>query len=308
MSTPLDYLGDCMQRADSGDADATRSLLEQAADHLCAGQIEDLRLRMWLVDYLAKHIADLPGPKGRPDKTIEHFEMCVLVERMHIDGVPIAKAIEGVAELADVTIKASTIKRQHEKYRNAARKKARYLIARAADWNSLLDTTLSSPCFDRPFVCEGFPSESQVIVIGENPATPMSVDWWTYWSRETGFNYEKFLAAYKTERSKIGKRISHTKLRLDRIREGGVRCVETNVFQNENPNGAGTGSPNFEILNLLILYMPKLRAIVAHGKKAEEFLKQANVPDDIRQITTKHFRFVSYNDIDKICRELLADA
>lgn len=176
------------------------------------------------------------------------------------------------------------------------------------DWNSLLKDVIPSPCFERPFVCEGFPSESSVIVIGENPATPLSVDWWNYWDESAGFNYQKFLDAYLEERSRIGKGISNTRRRLNRFRDNGVSCVETNAFRNEKLDGAGQGAPNYDVLNLLISNMPKLKAIIAHGGVAQEFMKQASIPTGILRYKTRHFRIEGYSKIDSICEGLVNDA
>ncbi len=173
------------------------------------------------------------------------------------------------------------------------------------NWNSMLSATIPTPCYERPFVCDGFPSESQVIVIGENPATPLSVDWWTFWNPETGFDYQSFLNHYLKERSRIGKGTSPTRMRLNRFRENGVSCVETNSFRNEKPDGVGVGSPNFGVLNLLISNMPKLWGVVAHGKVAQAFLREAHIPLEVRLRGTRHFRTESYSTIDSICEEIL---
>jgi len=171
------------------------------------------------------------------------------------------------------------------------------------NWYTLLEELIPSPCFERPFVCDGFPSDSTVIVVGENPATPMHVDWWSFWSTDLRFNYKRFMTTYLVERKKLGKGISNTRRRLARFRQNGIFCVETNVHRNEQLNGAGTGAPNYDILNLLISNMPKLVTIVAHGKAAHEYLNQASIPDQIRQYRTRHFRIESFSKIDEICKE-----
>ena len=68
------------------------------------------------------------------------------------------------------------------------------------DWKALLKKVIPSPCFDRPFVCDGFPSASNLMVIGENPATSIDKDWWLFWNTETGFDYEAFLADYREKK------------------------------------------------------------------------------------------------------------
>ena len=168
-------------------------------------------------------------------------------------------------------------------------------------WTSILRSVLPVPCFDRPFVCEGFPSASQVLVVGENPATDLSVDWWSFWRPELGFNYDAFFAYYVEQRAVRGKGISNTRRRLERFRSNGVRCVETNVFQNQRLGGAGSGVSNHAIFELLAENMPDLRAIVAHGKVAHQLLEGAKLPHGIECYRTRHFRTESYGVIDRIC-------
>ena len=41
------------------------------------------------------------------------------------------------------------------------------------NWTQMLKAVIPSPCYERPFVCDGFPDTCEVLVIGENPATPL---------------------------------------------------------------------------------------------------------------------------------------
>ena len=67
----------------------------------------------------------------------------------------------------------------------------------------------------RPFVCDGYPSECHVMIIGTNPATFLNTDWWYFWKSGYGFDYNLFVRKYKDTRKKPGK--SPTRQRLDRI-------------------------------------------------------------------------------------------
>ena len=167
---------------------------------------------------------------------------------------------------------------------------------------------ISKPCFQRPFVCNGLPSNCEVIVIGENPATPLSIDWWSFWKPNTGFDFDAFEMHYAEERAKIGKGISNTRLRLNRFRERGVHCVETNTFCNERLEGAGVGVPNYGVLNMLIQEMPNLRAVVAHGKIAHQYIRNASIPAGVRVFELRHFRMESYATIDQLCTALFGDS
>jgi len=84
--TAPDLLGQLLAREQSGKAEqqheATRELLQQAADHLGdSGSIPDMRLRCWVVDYLSQQAETLPQRgRGRPDKFAERFEIAIRVE------------------------------------------------------------------------------------------------------------------------------------------------------------------------------------------------------------------------------------
>ncbi|RMD81356.1 MAG: hypothetical protein D6815_12005 [Candidatus Dadabacteria bacterium] len=166
---------------------------------------------------------------------------------------------------------------------------------------------IPEPCFERPLICDGLPSESIAIVIGENPATELGVDWWSFWSEGKGFDLAEFLKYYEAERLQQGNTpVSNTRRRLNRIRENGIACVETNAYRNEKPDGAGSGVSNFAVLKVLIENMESLRAIIAHGNVAQEFLAAVEVPLNVKTFATRHFRQESYAVVDNICKKILA--
>ena len=82
------------------------------------------------------------------------------------------------------------------------------------DWTAELRRIIPTPCYERPLVCRGLPSDSVAIVIGENPATHMNVDWWTFWSGVRGFDLDRFVDHYCKERIALRKRISNTRVTL----------------------------------------------------------------------------------------------
>ena len=82
------------------------------------------------------------------------------------------------------------------------------------NWTRILKEVIPSPCYERPFVCDGFPCTCEVIVIGDNPATRLTTDWWSFWSDTSGFDYNHFLEVYQTERDRAGKgQVSNTRRR-----------------------------------------------------------------------------------------------
>ncbi|MGC9261404.1 MAG: hypothetical protein ACP5I8_15170 [Phycisphaerae bacterium] len=182
------------------------------------------------------------------------------------------------------------------------------------NWTELLrhDNVIPDPCFERPFVCDGFPDASCAIIIGENPATKMDKNWWDYWDINKGFQFKKFMDDYAQARRNAGKnRMSNTRLRLNRFRESGICCVETNVYRNENVGGAGTGmSKNEAVLKVLVDNMPAPFAILACGRVAERFVceyksRHGGFPKQATELTSlRHLRLETYFNVDKKCREI----
>lgn len=175
-------------------------------------------------------------------------------------------------------------------------------------FSEALRETVPQPCFGRPFVCDGNPENCSVVVIGENPATKLAVDWWSYWDDSTGFQFTKWNEMYQGLRTKDGKSaVSNTRRRLDRLRQHGIKCLETNVFLNERLSGPGRGTPNADLLELAINTLTDIRFIIAHGRMAEAYISPRVLPSCIRKVfRTKHFRNESYATIDRIASEILA--
>jgi hypothetical protein len=167
-----------------------------------------------------------------------------------------------------------------------------------------LRSIIPSPCYLRPFVCDGLPQSCEVMVVGQNPATEMDTDWWTYWSDESGFDLRRFEHDYEARRLTQRKRaMSNTRLRLKRLRNHSLRCLETNVFAQEGPN---SGGPNIKLLRLFLAELPQLKAIIVHGKEANDQMDQIEIPARLHRWSTRHFRNVRYNEIDDIAAEIKA--
>ena len=174
------------------------------------------------------------------------------------------------------------------------------------NWTQILKAVIPSPCYERPFVCDGFPDTCEVLVIGNNPATRLTVDWWSFWTDTSGFDYEHFLEVYKTERHKAGKRseLSPTRWRLNRIRDKGLNCIETNVSSNEGSDGIKDKISNHDVLKVLLNKMPSLKGIIAHGKVAHKYLDKIEVPINVQTFRPRHFSLARYEEIDRICQEI----
>ena len=157
------------------------------------------------------------------------------------------------------------------------------------DWTQILKPLIPLPCYHRPFVCEGFPDSSQVIVIGNNPATPLDIDWWCFWDEATGFDFDSFLNCYLAKRN--GEE-SETRKFLDRFRDNGFKSIDTNAFSNEG-SGRLENAPicNRDVLQALICHMPCLKGIFAHGGKAKKVLKTLQVPSHVIIYETYHLSY-----------------
>ena len=173
------------------------------------------------------------------------------------------------------------------------------------NWTQILKAVIPSPCYERPFVCDGFPDTCEVLVIGDNPATRLTVDWWSFWKDTSGFDYKHFLEMYWDKRTKVGKRpVSATRLRLNRIRDNGLNCIETNAFRNEGSDGTRHDISNHAVLEVLLNNMPLLKGIIAHGKVAHKCLDKIEVPVAVKTFKLSHFRLVRYEEINRICQEI----
>ncbi len=186
------------------------------------------------------------------------------------------------------------------------------------DWTAILKAAgVPSPCDSlRPFVCDGLPCSCDFIVVGENSATELETDWWNFWSDEGGFVYSRFEEVRAEKCDNEGK---GTRARLDRIMERtDIKCVITNVFSNEKPDGAGaTPKSNVGVLCALLENMPQLRAVIVHGEKAKKkwreenlgdigFVRKNRLADNDMVLFTPHFIYMGYDRLARICDTISA--
>ncbi len=139
------------------------------------------------------------------------------------------------------------------------------------NWTELLKPpVIPNPCINqRPFVCDGFPDESEVIVIGTNPRNDLGVNWWDFWDNSSGFDYCRFSDVYQ---EKGGNLKTGTRGRFTRIRcQHRIKCVETNVYNSEGSCKGKKAISNQEILKILLRNMLNLKAVIAHGIPARDW-------------------------------------
>ncbi len=142
-----------------------------------------------------------------------------------------------------------------------------------------LTDLIGKPTHSRPFVCDGSPLDCGVFIVGFNPATEMTCDFWEFWRPGVGFDKAKWCAAYVQERRarslKPGQRrrsaVSNTRRVLDWIAQelSPLLCLETNLYSVPTSKAADLSAIDKRtdpFRYLLGRIQP--RVIVAHGKDA----------------------------------------
>lgn len=165
------------------------------------------------------------------------------------------------------------------------------------DFKKGLVSLIGKPTDLRPFVCDGSPLNCKVFIVGFNPATDTSADFWDFWNSDDGFDKSAWRAAYWRERQNLPNTTSRSRSVIDLIVEEAnpVKILETNIYAKATKRAVDLPSKQrltapFDFLIESI----QPRVIVAHGKKAQEYLEgkypKANV------IAVKHFsRGFSYS-------------
>ena len=160
------------------------------------------------------------------------------------------------------------------------------------DFQARLEGAIGRPAKLRPFVCEGSPLDCRVFIVGFNPATEMSADFWEFWKPGYGFNKAVWFDAYKSERLnrplRPGKTrrnvVSPTRRVIDWICEAAspVRCLETNIYSTATPDMASL-NPCDRDAALFGWLVQTIRpsVILAHGKdacrEADRFSERAKI-------------------------------
>jgi hypothetical protein len=174
----------------------------------------------------------------------------------------------------------------------------------------LLDLTLDYTG-RRPFVCNGRPEDSAVLIVGLTPGTEMKADWRGWWVDER-FNKAAFMAAYR-EAKRLGpeQSLRGARLYMEYLAENGVRAVETNLWSREQPSGHPKGKPdNLAVVRDLIAAMPRLRVAVMHGTVQHGPARGTHVaafvrpllppPDVVEPLPLPHLSRVGYALLDKV--------
>ena len=129
----------------------------------------------------------------------------------------------------------------------------------------------------RPFVCDGYPLKSEVFIVGINPATQMTSNFWDFWE-DGKFIKSKWMEQYLLEREKKHHKISPTRRKIDYLVNEiftDYKCLETNAYSTPtvNLNALETEQRNTDILSFLI-HNIRPKAIFVHGTDPAEFIKK----------------------------------
>lgn len=104
--------------------------------------------------------------------------------------------------------------------------------------NGLL-ALIGQPTDLRPFVCDGSPLDCKIFIVGLNPASQMTNDFWSFWRSGVGFDKGRWFEAYKADR--VARPLAPRKTRRQAVSNsrkiiewvisevGLARCLETNI-------------------------------------------------------------------------------
>ncbi|MFM9433531.1 hypothetical protein ACFDR9_000572 [Janthinobacterium sp. CG_23.3] len=161
-----------------------------------------------------------------------------------------------------------------------------------------LAALIGAPTDLRPFVCDGSPLTCDVFIVGFNPATTMSADFWQFWRPGVGFDKVAWFEAYKKDRQlkplKPGKTrrnaVSPSRRVIEMILKGAspCRCLETNIYSASTEQATDLATQQrITAPFAFLLAKIKPRVIVAHGIEAVEHIRKMNVGAKVFQVS--HF-------------------
>ncbi len=161
-----------------------------------------------------------------------------------------------------------------------------------------LAALIGRPTNLRPFVCDGSPLTCDAFIVGFNPASASSTDFWEFWKPGYGFNkllwFESYLHDRQAKPLKPGRTrrnpISNTRKVIELVIEAAqpVRCLETNIYAAASEEAKDLSEHRritapFDFL--LATVQPKV--IVAHGKDATAHVR--NRAPNSAVIESNHF-------------------
>lgn len=146
----------------------------------------------------------------------------------------------------------------------------------------------------RPFVCDGNPLDTEVLIVGYNPA--IATDFWCFFDKNNGFNKEKWLENYKENRKKNNKKteLSNTRRVIEWVsddlikQKNDIKIMVTNIFSypTKRKKDLPQDKKQTEIFDFLIKNL-KPKIIITHGNDTKEYINIMNLQTPI--INSKHF-------------------
>ena len=129
----------------------------------------------------------------------------------------------------------------------------------------------------RPFVCDGDPLQTEVFIVGINPATKMDTSFWKYYDGSL-FDKKKWMKAYLTSRADKRTKLSPTRKKIEDLVNdvfAEYLCLETNVYSSPTISLKELSLPlrNTDIFNFLVRTI-KPKALLIHGSDPAEFIRQ----------------------------------
>ena len=176
----------------------------------------------------------------------------------------------------------------------------------------------------RPFVCDGYPLECEVFIVGINPATSTDSKFLDHWIGSK-FDKEKWFEDYKKERRSKGKQeISPTRRKIDFIVNEvfkDFKCLETNVYSYATAGVKDLAKDNkkTELFEFLLKTI-KPKALFLYGKEPRKYIEKKYIVDlrgsmpieiemehgKVAVCAIKHVRLVKKEDIESSAKELIS--
>lgn len=147
---------------------------------------------------------------------------------------------------------------------------------------------IGNPTDLRPFVCEGSPPNCKAFIVGFNPATAMSADFWSFWRPGYGLDKSAWFAEYLKDRQnrplKPGKTrrpaVSNTRRVIDWILQEAspINCLETNIYAAPTEQAADLALARRMTAPVdFLIDSVKPDVVIVHGKDAAMHLHSKGI-------------------------------
>jgi hypothetical protein len=144
------------------------------------------------------------------------------------------------------------------------------------EFKTELERLIGNPTSLRPFICDGYPLDSEIFIIGINPATEIKENFWNFWDGDK-FNKTKWFDNYLLERKDKYHKVSPTRVKIEYLVNTifkNHKCLETNAYSTATANLSllQSNQKDTDILSFLIRTI-KPKAMFIHGTDPANFIK-----------------------------------